>query len=215
MHQKFHAIALGSAALLTAIAHAGTVPSSRFILGSTILLDSETMGEANADSNSVGSLYADLDSGAGTGSVESFMTATEESLSISSIMAVSDIFRGSSFGSGRYDFASTISLVIDWNWQHTDDAGGWRVLGADGSVAASFTFAAGTFTSEGGSFGTSAVGATVLNLAEGSYTLEAYYFGDTMPTGSVVNFNFGAIPAPGALALLGAAGLVGTKRRRA
>lgn len=52
-----------------------------------------------------------------------------------------------------------------------------------------------------------------LNLAAGNYTfLSSFNNGGTAT--SVVNFTFGAVPAPGALVLLGAAGLAGSRRRR-
>jgi MYXO-CTERM domain-containing protein len=36
----------------------------------------------------------------------------------------------------------------------------------------------------------------------------------SMPSGSSASFNFSVVPAPGALALLGLAGLAGTRRRK-
>jgi hypothetical protein len=39
--------------------------------------------------------------------------------------------------------------------------------------------------------------------------------GDATSTGQLSNFNYAGVPAPGAIALLGAAGLIGARRRRA
>jgi MYXO-CTERM domain-containing protein len=36
----------------------------------------------------------------------------------------------------------------------------------------------------------------------------------SLPSGSSASFNFSVVPAPGALALLGLAGLAGTRRRK-
>jgi MYXO-CTERM domain-containing protein len=47
-------------------------------------------------------------------------------------------------------------------------------------------------------------------------TLEIYYAGAGAgsSSGTLSNFSYTAVPAPGALALLGAAGLAGARRRR-
>ena len=45
--------------------------------------------------------------------------------------------------------------------------------------------------------------------------MELTFEGSATSTGQLSNFNFTAVPAPGALALLGVAGLVGARRRRA
>jgi hypothetical protein len=50
---------------------------------------------------------------------------------------------------------------------------------------------------------------------ENTYTAKLPKNTSGIPTGSVTITNFGYVPAPGAIALLGAAGLVGARRRRA
>ncbi len=57
---------------------------------------------------------------------------------------------------------------------------------------------------------TSSSGSTAITLALGDYVIISNLGGTATPS----SFNF-SVPAPGALALLGAAGLVGARRRRA
>ena len=54
---------------------------------------------------------------------------------------------------------------------------------------------------------------TLLNLSEGRYLFEVMYRmgNDSSHTGTLVDFAI--VPAPGAIALLGAAGLMGRRRR--
>ena len=53
------------------------------------------------------------------------------------------------------------------------------------------------------------------NTVTGSSSSNFLAAGVAPPTGTVTVSNFGYVPAPGAVALLGAAGLIGARRRRA
>lgn len=191
------------------------VANQRFSIESKMMLNQTTLLSIGTSAPDFTPITANVGS-ATYGSTISSLESSEASLRIASNMTPNSVYRGSSAGSGLYDLIDGATVAVNWAWGHTTDAGGWRIINsANGSVVASLTFSQGQFTSTGGSFSSSASGNAAVSIATaGSYKLEAFYFGKNNPTSSVVEFGF-AIPAPGALALLGAAGLVGTKRRRA
>lgn len=109
---------------------------------------------------------------------------------------------------------------------------GWFPVTA--SVAAAWSTA--TYVTSGGTYIASLVQTVDLDLASGDYTIvlmdtwgdgwtynaaggaSAFVYGDltlAFTGGSTANASFSVVPAPGALALLGLAGLAGTRRRRA
>jgi hypothetical protein len=207
------AIAVAAAASLATIAPASVVPA-RFSVASMVRADGEILDIISATSNGLGLVSADLDSGDDVGTVITSLTASETSLTIASTMGVSTEYNGDSTGQGRYDFADSTAVAIDWSWLDLSVDGGWRILDSSGATVASLTFLAGQFTAVGGDFMNAQAGFATVNLGAGTYNFVAFYEADTMPTSSNVTFSFGAIPAPGAIALLGAAGLVGSFRRR-
>ena len=207
------ALAVVAVTALAPIASAAVVPA-RFSASSSVMFGGDVFDFAGASRNDFGLVSANLFSGDDVGTVETSLTASDSSLTIASTMGVSPEFNGDSIGQGRYDFADSTTVAIDWSWLDLSVDGGWRILDSSGATVASLTFLAGQFTAVGGDFMTAQAGFATVNLGAGTYTFVASYEADTMPTSSTVTFSFGAIPAPGAIALLGAAGLVGSFRRR-
>ena len=123
-----------------------------------------------------------------------------------------------------------------WAGEHS-----WQVYSSGGSVVASM-YVSGSLYYAGASnlsfvsnTATSIFGTITgtLDLALGTYNVQMQdSYGDgwawgtfvgglaigsgsaSMPSGSSASFNFSVVPAPGALALLGLAGLAGTRRRK-
>jgi hypothetical protein len=214
---KMHStLAIAAVASLVHVAAAAVVPT-RFSATSEVTFEGEVLDLATASRNDLGLAVANLDSGSDVGTVRTALTATDASLTIASDMGVSSEFNGKSSGTGRYEFDADTNVNVSWNWTELALQGGWKIMNAQGATVASLTFLAGQLTSTGGDFGTSQVGVGDVTLGAGQYTFVANYEGDTMPSASSVVFTFTAvpIPAPGAIALLGAAGLVGSFRRRA
>lgn len=212
------ALAAAVAAVLAAPALAGLVPpgESRFSADAVIYLKGDPFASVGNDGDSLGYLAADLDNQL-VGDVMTWLQSSESQFSVSSQMGTNMEVgaEGSSYGSGYYSIDGTQPLLVDWAWSNVGDQGGWRVLDANNNVVASLTFVAGQFVSTGGSFGSDSTGNTSLNLSAGDYKLEAFFFSVQMPSSSNVTFSFGAIPTPGAVALVGIAGaLTGGRRRR-
>jgi hypothetical protein len=95
-------------------------------------------------------------------------------------------------------------------WEYSTDGINWFSVGTLSSIQASFVLGTGTTTTFSGITG--------LDNAATAF-LKVTFSGATNPTGNnrLDNFIFEAdqIPAPGALALLGVAGILGGRRRRA
>lgn len=196
-----------------AFTSAASAQSSRFNVSSTIFVDDDVFaGVANAD-NTLGLLEADVDGGL-------FGFASTDTMSTASMLRVSGSIgmlagaEGNSLGSGSYAIDGTQPILVDWDWSSVSGSGGWSIRNSLGTVVASLTFSNGTYSSLGGDFGTVPVGNASVILAAGTYTFEALFINAGNATSEVV-FTFGAIPAPGAVALVGIAGaLTGGRRRR-
>jgi MYXO-CTERM domain-containing protein len=203
-------VAIVAAATIAGSALAGTV--DRFIVSSTIMTAPPQTAGIGGDT--YGQWAADVDT-ATYGYVRTMMTTADFSISMASSMSISN---GSFLGMSSCDAIYTIDganpIMVDWNWGSLAKTGGWKVLNEAGNTVAALTFNAGAFTSIGGAWAQASSGVEYFNLAAGTYTFQAFYNADQMPTSSLVNFNLGAIPGPGALALIGVAGFWRSRRRR-
>lgn len=186
---------------------------NRFNVHSIISEDGSVVAAVVNGGNALGTLEADVDSGA-IGTVETTTLSTGFSFNVTSTtnLLVPGLL-GETMGSGRYTIDGTQPIVVDWNWGSVTGSGSWKILGSTGATVASLSFANGSYTSTGGSFGTASAGSASVSLAAGTYTFWSD-FKNGGNANSSVTFTFGAVPAPGAIVLLGAAGLVGTRRRR-
>ena len=204
------AVAAIAATILAASASAGL--AERFIVSSTLMTNPpQTAGNAG---DVYGLLAADVDT-ATWGYVRTSMTTADFSISMGSAMSVyNNQFIGKSQCLATYAIDGTSPIQVDWNWSSLTKTGGWRVMNEAGSTVAELSFNAGVFTSIGGTWAQQSTGLDFINLAAGSYTFEAFYEADQMPASSLVNWNLGAVPAPGCLALLGIAGLARSRRQR-
>lgn len=203
------ALALAGA---VAIATSASAQSSRFTVSSTIFVEGDPFaGSANAG-NSLGLLEADVNGGS-FGYAQTDVMSSAVMLSIDGAIGMLNGAEGNSLGSGRYDIDGTQPILVNWNWSSVAGLGGWQIKNSLGTVVASLTFADGAYTSLGGDFGTSQAGSTSVSLGAGTYTFESLFINAGTATSNVV-FTFGAIPAPGAVALLGMAGAFAGGRRR-
>lgn len=198
-----------TAATLCAGAMAGL--EERFVVSSTLMTNPpQTAGNA---SETFGLLAADVDT-ATWGYVRTSMTTADFSISMASSMSVyNNLHVGKSQCLATYAIDGTSPIQVDWNWSSLALNGGWRVMNAAGTTVAELSFIGGVFTRIGGSWAQQSTGLDFINLAAGTYTFEAFYEANQMPASSLVNWNLGAVPAPGALALLGLAGLARSRRR--
>ena len=202
------AAALASGAL-AASAHAGLT----FATFSSIAAPSEQANSAFAAD--YGAISADV-STALYGTVFSELDASEVALEMTSQMAIVGSYAGDASGMAYYTFEAPVTVLVTWSWSNLDLTGGWSVseLGSGEPVdVASLAFSGSTFATVGG-FSTTASGSGTFELAAGSYHFQSQFRAQTMPASSSVVFSF-VVPAPGAFAILGAAGLVagGTRRR--
>jgi hypothetical protein len=204
------ALALAGALAVTSAASA---QSSRFNVSSTIFVEDEIFaGVANAN-NSLGFLEADVNGGI-FGFAETDVMSSDFMLAINGSVGMLAGAEGNSLGSGSYDIDGTQPIQVDWNWSSVSGSGGWSIRNSFGAVVASLTFSNGTYSSFGGDFGSAQAGNASVLLAAGTYTFESLFINAGNATTNVV-FTFGAIPAPGAVALVGIAGaLTGGRRRR-
>ena len=81
------------------------------------------------------------------------------------------------------------------------------------AVVNSLSFNNGVFSSVGGDFGQTPSGTSTFLLAAGNYKFNSDYIANSMPAQSQVQFTWGAIPAPGAMAAFALMGLNGRRRR--
>ena len=104
----------------------------------------------------------------------------------------------------RQAFSVTADVVMNWSALLPSSGGSLRidVLGGSGSSPTYWDGTNGTLT-------------LAANGAGEHYLLSYSSFGAAIQSGNALSVSFAAVPAPGALALLGAAGLVGARRRRA
>jgi hypothetical protein len=102
-------------------------------------------------------------------------------------------------------FDITVSGNYDLQWVITDSNSTPRAIDYEVEGVSSGTV---TFNFPG-------IGDSGFNYASIKMMEVKFVNGDVGSTGQISNFNYAGVPAPGALALLGAAGLVGARRRRA
>jgi MYXO-CTERM domain-containing protein len=105
----------------------------------------------------------------------------------------------------RQAFSVTADVVMNWSALGPPSVGSLRidVLGGSGSSPTTYW---------DGTNGTLTLAA---NGAGEHYLLSYSSFGAAIQSGNALSVSFAAVPAPGALALLGAAGLIAGRRRRA
>lgn len=203
---KVVALAAASAAAIACSAKAGL---DRFVTNSTIMSGPPPL-EVSAFGSDFGAITADLDS-ALAGRVTSNLASSGEGVLMTSNMAIIGGHAGQSWGTAHYDFAERTVIRVDWDWSNLELTGGWSIMSGATRVAA-LDFSNFAFTSTGGSFGASGTGTAFVTVQVGSYHLGTTYNAQVMPATSSVRFTW--VPAPGSLALLGAATLISARRRR-
>ena len=161
---------------------------------------------------SYGAITAELATGT-YGNVTSTLTTTATSITMNSAMAVNLGVDGEAKASALYDFNQSVLLTVTWNWTKTNRVGSWSVQNVGGAVAHSLSFNNGVFASVGGDFGQTPSGTSTFVLAAGNYKFNSDYIANSMPAQSQVQFTWGAIPAPGAMAAFALMGLNGRRRR--
>ena len=195
-----------------ASAASATAQSAQFNVTSSIFAEGEVIAAVSNASNAFGLLEADVD-GVNLGYARTDVVSSSVDLTISSAIGMLLGAEGNTLGSGRFTIDGTLPILVNWNWSSVAGLGDWSILDSNGVQVAALSFVNGAYQSSGGSFGESTAGSALVNLAAGSYTMRSLFVNSGTAT-SEVSFTFGAIPAPGAIVLLGAAGLVGTRRRR-
>ena len=175
----------------------GTAPSSSFV---------------GNYQNAFGTYQAEVISNV-SGRVMSTMTASDGGVLMTSDMTIPANQVGTSTGTAYYTFTETTTIQVTWNWTDVDQAGNWQVTQVGGtSPLARLAFNAFSFATVGDGIASASAGVAYVTVGPGEYELSTSYTAVQMPATSSVEFTW--VPAPGALALLGAAGLVGTRRRR-
>jgi MYXO-CTERM domain-containing protein len=107
-------------------------------------------------------------------------------------------------GSGSGTGNATLQVTL---FNSNNSYAGWNVAFSNSMTmsTSAFTFT-GKFDPQASAFNLSQVtGIQVMTAGSGSSTVNY----------TMTNFSYGAVPAPGAVALIGVAGLVGSRRRRA
>ena len=168
--------------------------------------------ESAAFGASYGAITAELATGT-FGNVTSILTTAATSITMNSAMAVNGGVDSEANASALYDFNEAVLLTVTWNWTQTNRMGSWSVQNVGGAVAHSLGFNAGAFTSVGGDFGQTPSGTSTFVLAAGNYKFNSDYLANSMPAQSQVQFTWGAVPAPGAMAAFALMGLNGRRRR--
>ena len=128
-------------------------------------------------------------------------------------MAVNLGVNGEANASALYSFNEAVMLTVTWNWTKTNRVGSWSVEDVGVAIAHSLSFNNGLFSSVGGDFGQTPSGTSTFLLAAGSYGFYSDYTANSMPAQSQVQFTWGPVPAPGALAAFALMGLNGRRRR--
>ena len=169
--------------------------------------------EASAFGAAYGALTAQLVTGT-SGDVTSTITTAATSITMNSAMAVVGGVDGEGNASALYNFNEAVMLTVTWNWTKTNRVGSWSVKNVPGAaIAHSLSFNNGVFSSVGGSFGQTPSGTSTFVLAAGNYKFNSDYLANSMPAQSQVQFTWGPVPAPGALAAFALMGLNGRRRR--
>jgi hypothetical protein len=161
---------------------------------------------------SYGVITAELATGV-YGSVTSTLTTAATSITMNTAMAVLGGVDGEGNSTALYTFNNEVLLTVTWNWTQTNRMGSWSVQNVGGAIAHSLAFNAGAFTSVGGDFGQTPSGTSTFVLAAGNYQFNSDYLANSMPAQSQVQFTWGAVPAPGAMAAFALMGLNGRRRR--
>ena len=162
--------------------------------------------------SSYGALTAQLAT-ATFGDVSSTITTAATSITMNSAMAVNGGVDGEGNSSALYIFNEAVMLTVTWNWTKTNRVGSWSVVDVGVAVVNSLSFNNGVFSSVGGDFGQTPSGTSTFLLAAGNYEFNSDYIANSMPAQSQVQFTWGAIPAPGAMAAFALMGLNGRRRR--
>jgi hypothetical protein len=168
--------------------------------------------ESAAFGASYGAITAELATGT-YGNVTSTLTTAATSITMNSAMAVNGGVDGEGNASALYSFNEAVMLTVTWNWTKTNRVGSWSVEDVGVAVAHSLSFNNGVFSSVGGDFGQTPSGTSTFLLAAGNYKFNSDYIANSMPAQSQVQFTWGAIPAPGAMAAFALMGLNGRRRR--
>ena len=171
-----------------------------------------TPQEAAAFGAAYGTITAELATGT-YGNVTSTLTTTATSITMNSAMAVNGGVDGEGNASALYSFNEAVMLTVTWNWTKTNRVGSWSVEDVGVAVVNSLSFNNGVFSSVGGDFGQTPSGTSTFLLAAGNYKFNSDYIANSMPAQSQVQFTWGAIPAPGAMAAFALMGLNGRRRR--
>ena len=146
------------------------------------------------------------------GNVISTMTTAETSILMTSNLTILGGSTGNASATAIYTITSPITVTVTWDWTDLSQAGLWSVNFLGGETLQRLSYAAGQFSSTGGSYGDSPSGTATFELAAGMYEFSSSYTAISMPATSSVEFNWGTIPAPGAAAFA-VAGLIGRRRR--
>lgn len=162
--------------------------------------------------SSYGAITAELATGS-YGNVTSTLTTAASSITMNSSMSVAGGVDGEGNSSALYSFNEAVLLTVTWNWTKTNRVGSWSVEEAGAAVAHSLSFNNGVFSSVGGDFGQTPSGTSTFVLAAGNYQFNSDYIANSMPAQSQVQFTWGAVPAPGAMAAFALMGLNGRRRR--
>ena len=168
--------------------------------------------EASAFGAAYGAITAELATST-YGNVTSTLTTTATSITMNSAMAVNGGVDGEGNASALYSFNEAVMLTVTWNWTKTNRVGSWSVEDVGVAIAHSLSFNNGLFSSVGGDFGQTPSGTSTFLLAAGNYKFNSAYIANSMPAQSQVQFTWGPVPAPGALAALALMGLNGRRRR--
>lgn len=168
--------------------------------------------EAAAFGAAYGAITAEVATGT-YGNVTSTLTTAATSITMSSAMAVNGGVDGEGNASALYIFNEAVMLTVTWNWTKTNRVGSWSVEDVGVAVAHSLSFNNGVFSSVGGDFGQTPSGTSTFLLEAGNYKFNSDYIANSMPAQSQVQFTWGAIPAPGAMAAFALMGLNGRRRR--
>ena len=162
--------------------------------------------------DSYGAITAELATGT-YGNVTSTLTTSATSITMNSAMAVNGGVDGEGNASALYIFNEAVMLTVTWNWTKTNRVGSWSVVDVGVAVVNSLSFNNGVFSSVGGDFGQTPSGTSTFLLAAGNYEFNSDYIANSMPAQSQVQFTWGAVPAPGAMAAFALMGLNGRRRR--
>ena len=168
--------------------------------------------QSAAFDSSYGAITAELATGT-YGSVTSTLTTAATSITMNSAMTVIGGVDGEGNSSALYSFNDDVLLTVTWNWTQTNRMGSWSVNSAGDGADHSLSFNNGAFTSVGGDFGQTPSGTSTFVLAAGNYKFNSDYLANSMPAQSQVQFTWGAVPAPGAVAAFALMGLNGRRRR--